>query len=119
VEEMDSTTEEISKQIEEEFFKLYNSGGDISFFIYFPYDIIPPRVQQILDTFLMERAYDKLSHTSQEDLNILNVYSDDSLNLIIDLKDNERKNHFLDDLINHFSDTEEYEKCAAIKTFKK
>lgn len=102
-------TDEISSEIEEEFFKFYNAGGDISFLLHFPYDIIPPNVQSILDEYLLIRAYKDLEKKSMKFLGDFTVYKDSTVFI-----QSEDKKDILNKLIEYYAKREEYEKCAKV-----
>lgn len=98
-------------QVEKEFFASLERGENISTFLYLPHFFISKNVKEQLDIFLLEEAYKNMFR--EKDL-VETIYSDPYLSVVI--SDEKFKKEMLEQMLEHFTSSEEYEKCIKIKS---
>jgi len=103
------------KKLEEEFEQLLANGEDVKNFLYIPCYMLTEKIRNHLDLILIVEAYNSISNPTFS-IDDFIVYEDKYLT--IRLQEIEKKQELLDRLINYFTESEEYEKCAELLQLK-
>jgi len=104
--------EEYKQSLEKEFYEVIEKGGDVGYFLYFPYHHLTESVKDYLDTFLMNEAYNKIE-SGELTPDSFTVFKDALIT--VTLEQSHKKIEILEKMIAHFVKSEEYEKCSRIQ----
>ena len=104
--------EEYKQSLEKEFYEVIDKGGDIGYFLYFPYHHLTQGMKDHLDTLLMEQAYEKLENGELTKDNFT-VFKDPLITVTIERRP--KQVEILERMISYFEKNEEYEKCSRIQ----
>jgi len=110
--DMDRDKFEAYKQdLEKEFDEVVERGGNVSYFLYFPYHHLTLKMKDYLDDLLMEEAYRQIALGNLQKTSFV-VYKDSLITVSLDTQ--EKQLEILNKMLEYFSNKEEYEKCSDI-----
>jgi hypothetical protein len=110
--DMDKDKFESYKQdLEKEFDEVIERGGNVSYFLYFPYHHLTLKMKDYLDDLLMEEAYRQIALGNLHKTDFV-VYKDSLITVSLDTQ--EKQLEILNKMLEFFTNKEEYEKCSDI-----
>lgn len=111
------------ERVRNRFFEVLNSGGDVTIFANVPLDFLDSEMKEILDSKIYQASYDALRVQEEKEFDqivLLSMFGGIAGLEPIEMKIGDRTSFltFLDNMLNYFVKTEEYEKCSYLQQRK-